>query len=148
MYKYVKFFKSVYDVQILTKDTKFNMNECEFSFCNTIHKGGSYATKIKYKNNTFVYTSDIAKVSNILSDFVKDADVVMVDAGYPTKKLAFFSEYHGMTEDIMRDLNKCNIKKIFATHLRIFYKLKDYIEKFPPKANIEIIKENNTYKLF
>ncbi len=148
MYKYINFFKNEYDIQILTKDTKFNMNECEFSFCRTIHKGGSFATKIKYKDNTFVYTADIAKVSNSLVDFVKNANVVMVDAGYPNKKIDSFSEYHGMTEDIMRDLDGCNIRKILATHLRICYKLKDYIQKFPKEANIEMVKENNTYNLF
>lgn len=148
MYRYVKRFKSVFDVEVLKKDTKININNCEFSFCATVHKGGSYATKIKHENNTFVYTSDIARVSKTLADFVKGADVVMVDAGYPDKKLDSFTEYHGMTEDIMKDLNKCDIKKILATHLRICYKLDDYLEKFPKEANIKMVKEKNTYKLF
>ena len=72
-------FKKEFDASILTKYTNFSIDNCEFSFCETIHKGGSYATKIKYQNKVFVYVSDIARVSKILVDFVKNSDVVMVD---------------------------------------------------------------------
>lgn len=148
MYKFIRMFKKEFDASILTKYTNFSIDNCEFSFCETIHKGGSYATKIKYQNKVFVYVSDIARVSKILVDFVKNSDVVMVDSGYPYKKLDSFLDYHGMTQDIMYDLYECNIKKILATHIRICYKKEIYIQKFPEKANIEIVKENNTYSLF
>ena len=148
MYKFVKLFKNEYEVSILTKDMKFAIDGCKFSFCETIHKGGSYATKIESKNGVFIYVSDLAKVSKALSDFVKNANVVMVDSGYPFKKLDSFLDYHGMTQDIMFDLYECNIKKILATHLRICYKKESYIQKFPEKANIKLVRENNTYNLF
>ena len=148
MYKFVKLFKNEYEVSILTKDIKFDMDGCKFSFCETIHKGGSYATKIESKNGVFIYVSDLAKVSKPLSSFVKNANVVMVDSGYPFKKLDSFLDYHGMTQDIMYDLYECNIKKILATHLRICYKKENYIQKFPEKANVKLVRENSTYNLF
>ena len=138
MYKFIRMFKKEFDASILTKYTNFSIDNCEFSFCETIHKGGSYATKIKYQNKVFVYVSDIARVSKILVDFVKNSDVVMVDSGYPYKKLDSFLDYHGMTQDIMYDLYECNIKKILATHIRIVIRKKVIFRNFQRKQILKL----------
>lgn len=138
----------VLDVYILNEEFKMNIGGAKFSFCKTIHKGESYATKIEYKNKIFVYTSDIARYSNKLKDFIKNSDTVLVDAGYPNKKIDNFRNYHGRTKDILNETAKQNVKKIYATHLRFFSKYEDYKKCFPINQNIELVLENNEYDLF
>lgn len=139
---------NVFDVYILNEDFKMNIGGAKFSFCKTIHKGESYATKIEYKGNTFVYTSDIARYSNKLRKFIQNSDVVMVDAGYPDKKIDNFRNYHGRTKEILEETAKQNVEKIYATHLRFFSKCEDYIKCFPKKQKIELVSIGNEYSLF
>lgn len=148
IYTFINSLKSVFDVEILNTDTKVNVDNCEFTFCKTIHKGESYATKIKFKNHTFVYTSDIAKVSDELKMFIKKADVVLVDAGYPNKLFHSFRNYHGLTSEILSDLNKAKVPKILATHIRFFATTKDYIKSIPKGANVEMVQMDEEYKMF
>lgn len=139
---------SVFDIYILNEEFKMNIGGAKFSFCKTIHKGESYATKIEYKDKAFVYTSDIARYSNKLRDFVRNSDTVLVDAGYPNKKFNNFRNYHGRTKEIIEETTKLNVKKIYATHLRFFSKYEDYIKCFPNNQDVELVKEDNEYNLF
>ncbi len=139
---------SVFDVYILDERLKMNIDGVKFSFCKTIHKGESYATKIEYKDKVFVYTSDIARYSNKLRDFVKNSNTVLIDAGYPNKRLDSFRNYHGRTKEVLEETTKLNVKKIYATHLRFFSKYEDYIKCFPNNQDVELVMENNEYNLF
>ncbi|MBO5477952.1 MAG: hypothetical protein J6A15_09420 [Clostridia bacterium] len=148
IYTFISSLKSVFDVETLNESTAFSVDNCEFTFCKTIHKGESYATKIKLKNHTFVYTSDIAKVSDELEKFIDGADTVLVDAGYPNKLLHSFRNYHGITSEILQKISSLNIKKILATHIRFFAKYSDYLKSIPKKANVKIVQIDDSYKMF
>lgn len=148
IYTFINSLKSVFYVETLNEKISFNLDECNFSFCKTIHKGESYATKIQHKNHTFVYTSDIARFSKELEMFVEGADTVLVDAGYPNKLSHSFRNYHGITSDILKNLNTLNINKILATHIRFFAKYTDYLKSIPKDANVEIVQIDEDYRLF
>ncbi len=148
IYYYISKLNTVFDVEVLTQDVRFSIDKCSFSFCHTIHKGESYATKIVYNGRTFVYTSDLARYSNILKDFVKNADNVLIDAGYPHKKLKIYQNYHGRTKHILAETATLNVKKIYATHIRFFSKDEDYYECFPTNVETKLVKIDNYYRMF
>ena len=148
IYNFIKSLKSVFDVETLNEEMTFKVDNCSFSFCKTIHKGESYATKIKLENHTFVYTSDIAKVSKELEIFIRGADTVLVDAGYPNKILSSFRNYHGITSEILHRINNLKINKILATHIRFFSTYRDYLKSIPKDANVEIVQIDDKYQLF
>lgn len=148
IYTVISSLKSVFDVETLNQDTSFSVDNCDFTFCKTIHKGESYATKIQQGNHTFVYTSDIAKTSEELEDFVSGADTVLVDAGYPNKISHSFRNYHGLTSEILQKISSLNVNKILATHIRFFATYTDYLKSIPKNAKVEIVQIDDTYQLF
>lgn len=148
IYTFIKSLKTVFDVETLNDKTTFDVDNCKFSFCKTIHKGESYATKIQSENHSFVYTSDIARFSNELEEFIRNSDTVLVDAGYPNKILHSFRNYHGITSEILKKINQLNVDKILATHIRFFATYRDYIKSIPKDANVEIVQIDDTHQLF
>ena len=139
--------KGVYNSYILNESVNFTIDECNFSFCRTIHKGESYATKIKYKDKVFVYTSDLARYSKKLKRFVENADSVLIDAGYPTKLFSSFQNYHGKTKQIIEETCSLNVKTVFATHLRFLANFRDYINAFPKDKNVKLVKIDEYYQI-
>lgn len=148
MFKIISTFKSVFNIHILNENTNIIIDKANISFCKTIHKGESYATKIQMKDNIFVYTSDIARYSKSLEEFVKNSNAVLIDAGYPKKLLNSFKNYHGRTKQILGETSKLGIGVIYATHIRFFSKKEDYIENFPNGQTIYLVKINNEYDMF
>lgn len=148
IYTFINSLKSVFDVETLNEKTSFSVDNCKFTFCKTVHKGESYATKIQLDNHIFVYTSDIAIVSEELEKFISGADTVLVDAGYPNKLLHSFRNYHGITSEILQKINSLNVKRILATHIRFFAKYSDYLKSIPKKANVKIVQIDDNYKMF
>ncbi len=138
----------IFNIIVLNENLELKIGEAKFSFCPTIHKGESYATKIECGNKVFVYTSDIARYSKRLSDFIQGADTVMVDAGYPRKKFKLFRNYHGITKEILKETASHNVKKIYATHIRFFSNFEDYLNSFPSRQNVELVSIGNEYRLF
>ena len=148
IFSIVNYFDKVFDVQILNEDYTFEEDGCKFSFCHTIHKGESYATKIEYGAKKFVYTADIAEMSDELSSFIANADTVLVDAGYPVKLSRIFCKYHGRTGEILREVHNRKVKTILATHLRFFALSRDYYRRFPKGSDTKLVKMNKYYDLF
>lgn len=146
-YTFIKTFKNEYRLKILNESVKFNIDNVKFSFCKTIHKGESYATKLTIDKDVFVYTSDIALVCDNLKHFIKNVNTVLVDAGYPNKRFHSFQNYHGKTEKILKDVNELNIKRILATHIRFFSNYDDYVQKIPPNANVKILNVDDYFNL-
>lgn len=147
LYTIVKAQKSVYDVKALNHFVEFSIDGCNFTFCKTLHKGESFATKIQHKDKTFVYTSDVARYSKDLEEFVEGTDAVLIDAGYPTKRFKSFRNYHGMTDKIIADTCSLKVKTVFATHLRISYKPEDYVNKFPKGKDVHLVKVDKSYEI-
>lgn len=128
-------FKNVFNISILDENKSIMIDGAKFTFCRTIHKGKSYATKIEIKDKKFVYTSDIAKYSDELRAFVFKSDAVLIDSGYPKKKFKMFRNYHGITKEILKETAKLKVKKIYASHIRFFSKYEDYLKAFPKSVN-------------
>lgn len=148
VYNIVNKFKGVFNIHVLNEKFMMKIDEAKFTFCKTIHRGESYATKIQIKDKWFVYTSDIARYSDELKDFVWGSESVLIDAGYPKKRFNSFRNYHGRTKDILKDTSKLNVKKIYASHIRFFSNYKDYKNYFPKYVKTQLVKIDNTYKMF
>jgi ribonuclease BN (tRNA processing enzyme) len=148
VFNLVSRFDTVFNVSILNEEKEIYIDNAKISFCNTIHKGMSYATKIQIGNRYFVYTSDLARYSKKLEDFVAGSETVLIDAGYPKKKFKTFRNYHGMTDDILRDTAKLNVGKIYASHIRFFSNYNDYIKCFPKEVETELVCIGNSYNMF
>lgn len=147
---FVSRLNNVFNIHILNGSVKIKIDEFEISFCRTIHKGESYATKIVGKTIDFVYTSDMAYVSDKVKEFCKDADVVLIDSGHPCKDELFsLKGYHGKTKDILNQLFsiECNVKKILASHLKANLKREKYLMAFPPNKDITLVKRGARYSL-
>ena len=151
MFKILSMLYSKYiEIKELNEQTEFLIDGHKFSFCKTVHKVESYATKIENGNNKFVYTSDIFDVDNKLKKFCKGADVVLIDSGIPEKSEKIsLKGYHGETKYIL-DLflsDECNIKKIYASHLKARVSDKQYFNIFPKARNITLIKMGKSYNI-
>lgn len=94
IYKYVKKYDDWFDLEAINKDSKIELNNVEITFCETIHKGETYAIKLKYGEKVFVYTSDIAKVDKKLQDFIKNANLVLMEGGHPVSRTFSLGDYH------------------------------------------------------
>ncbi len=148
IYSIISKLKNVFNVSILNENTIIYIDRAKFTFCKTIHKGESYATKIEINNDKFVYTSDLARYSDRLESFVYGADSVLVDAGYPYKRFNTFRNYHGITKEILDETSKLDVRKIYASHIRFFSKYKDYINSFPKSTDTELVLIDKEYNLF
>ena len=115
-----------------------------------INQGTANIFKIENGNNKFVYTSDIFDVDNKLKKFCKGADVVLIDSGIPEKSEKIsLKGYHGETKYIL-DLflsDECNIKKIYASHLKARVSDKQYFNIFPKDRDITLIKMGKSYNI-
>ncbi len=133
-------FKDCTEVVGIDEDKIINIGNLEFSFCKTVHKGETYAIKVLNKENkkVFVYTSDLAKVTDNLIDFCKGAESVMLEAGH-TKNFQPFTlgKYHGYTKTLTKDILKANPKKVYVTHYKA-YATEKKIKKFLPKGREDI----------
>jgi len=148
VYSIVSRLKYVFNISILNENTELYIDNAKFTFCKTIHKGESYATKIEIGEEKFVYTSDLARYSDKLKDFVYDANSVLIDAGYPSKRFNSFRNYHGITKDILNETSKLHVGKIYASHIRFFSKYRDYINSFPKKCKTELVLIDKEYNIF
>lgn len=148
IYTIISKLKNVFNVSILNENTVLYIDKAKFTFCKTIHKGESYATKIEIGEDKFVYTSDLARYSDKLKEFVHNSNSVLIDAGYTYKRFNSFRNYHGITKEILDETSKLNVGKIYASHIRFFSKYKDYINSFPKSVDTELVLIDREYKLF
>lgn len=144
----VKKFEDVFNINILSEETTLKIDKMVFTFCRTSHCGESYATKIKRSNKVFVYTSDLPYYTEELENFVRNADIVLVDAGYPKKRTNSFKNYHGRTKTIIKHTQMLDVKKIYATHRRFRAGYFDYQKCFSEEDNVELVSINNEYSIF
>ncbi len=149
----VKKYNSVFNIVIINEDLTFYFSDLKVSFCKTNHcedKIKSFATKISGDNNSFVYTSDIASVDSKLKKFVKNANIVMVDAGNPIKRLKTLSGYHGITkENVYEILDSC-VDNVYLTHLKACFNKTDYLDSLYrySKEYVDIITKDTTFNIF
>ena len=141
MYEIIVNFKRVFDVNIINEKTKIYIDDCVIDFCQTFHRGESYATRITKCDKTFVYTSDMSYMSIGLKYFCKGANVVLIDSGIPLENKFHLKGYHGITKDILEELfsDECNVKCVLASHLKASIKDEDYIRVFPKKGNVNLV---------
>ncbi|MDD3303382.1 MAG: MBL fold metallo-hydrolase [Clostridia bacterium] len=150
IYWIIAHLNKVFNVHIITEETKINIDNFNISFCKTIHRGESYATKIVGEDIDFVYTSDMADVSKNVKMFCKDANVVLVDSGHPCKDELFsLNGYHGKTTDILNQLfdSECNVKKVLASHLKANLRPEAYMLAFPPNKDVILVRRGKIYNL-
>lgn len=143
-------FKNVFDVHVINEKVKIELEDVKIDFCQTFHRGESYAIRIKKQNSIFVYTSDFSYVSMGLKYFCKNADVVLVDGGIPIANKFHLYGYHGLTQEILSDLfsKECNVKKVILSHLKAYLKDEDYIRIFGKNKNVILAKIGKEYLLF
>lgn len=158
--KYVNWYKmmnkkygNAFEFKILDENTVFKFSKYNVSFAKTNHCSGklkSYATKLSYGNNTFVYTSDIASIDDNIKKFVKNADVVMLDAGNPVERRKTLKGYHGKTNEIVSSVLKCNVKSVFLTHLKACFSETDYLNSLneEDKRSVYIVHEEDVFNIF
>lgn len=143
-------FKNVFDVHVINEKVKIELEDVKIDFCQTFHRGESYATRIRINDKIFVYTSDFSYVSRGLKDFCKDADVVLIDSGIPIDNKFHLNGYHGLTKDILDDFfsEECNVKKVLASHLKGYLKDDIYFNVFPKNKNVILVKIGMEYIVF
>lgn len=150
LFKFLKKHSDIFVTKELNEDTNFFIDDYTFSFCKTMHKVECYATKMQSKKNSFVYTADICGICNNLKKFCKEANYVLIDSGNPfTDNKLYLNGYHGNTANILNTLfdKDCNVKKVYASHLKAYIKDKYYLKIFPKGKDITIAKIGNCYDL-
>lgn len=150
MYYTIRKYKSVFDVNIMNERLEFAIGEYQVSFCQTFHRGESYATKLENKEKSFVYTSDFSYVSRGLMSFCQNADSVLIDSGHPCKdEMISLKGYHGKTQETLQDLfsEKCDVKKVYASHLKANLKEADYLQVFPKEKSVQLVKMGKEYPI-
>ena len=129
-YNILKKYSSVFEVQVIDENFEFEFADFNVKFCKTNHcedKIKSFATKISCDYNSFVYTSDIASVDNELKKFIKNSNVVMVEAGNPIKRIRTLPGYHGNTKDNVYEVLNSGVNNVYLTHLKGCFDESDYI---------------------
>ncbi len=149
IYDIVKKFRNVFDVKTLNETTHFSIDNADFTFCRTPHCGESYSTKICINKKIFVYTSDLPYVTDKLKTFINNADIALIDCGNPYKYTSIsLKNYHGQTTEIVNSIFNCNVKKVFASHLKAYLNKIDYINSFPKNKDVQLVFMNNEYNIF
>ena len=139
------------DITYISESLKFTIGEYAISFVSTLHIGETYGVKFTntITGKTFVYTSDLAEVTENLVEFSKNADVLLIESGHPVYFQPFtLGKYHGYTRHLLRDIICANPHKIFLTHFKTYASDKRF-EKWYPKTEIpiELIRLNKEYNL-
>lgn len=152
-YNIVKKYSSVFDITIIDEKKYFNFVDLQVSFCKTNHcedKLKSFAIKISDGNNSFVYTSDIVSVNNNLKSFVKNTNLVMVDAGNPVKRNKTLNGYHGNTKENVYEILNSGVSKVYLTHLKGCFDDKDYINSISKesKNSVNLVKRGVNFDIF
>lgn len=148
MYVYAQLFKKVFDIHVINAETEFIIEDFKFSFCQTEHRGESYATKIEKDECNFVYTSDMAYVSRQLKFFCEYSCCTLIDAGHPNKDSAkTLPGYHGKTQEVIEDLIDVGVREILASHLKASLKPEDYMKVFPEDYNIQLVSKDKEYEI-
>lgn len=141
--------KRVFDVEVIHEKKVIFLDHYEIDFCQTFHRGESYAIRIKDTNTqkVFVYTSDMSYISRGLKYFCKDADTVLIDSGLPLEDKFHLKGYHGFTKEIILDLFSpyCNVKRILASHLKAYLPEEYYLASFFGNQNVELVKTGKEY---
>lgn len=140
-----------FDITFINPDLKINIEDYEITFVRTLHKGESYGIKLTNRETkkVFVYTSDMAKVTDNVISFCKDADIVMMESGHPVFFQPFtLGKYHGYTRHMLADIIKANPKYIYLTHFKTYASDKMF-ERWYPKTDIkiELVRLNKTYEI-
>ncbi|MEG0073819.1 MAG: MBL fold metallo-hydrolase [Clostridia bacterium] len=150
IYELVKSYDEFFNAIPVNENLIVHIENIEITFCKTVHKGESYAVKFLdlTKNKSFVYTSDLAKVTNELIDFSKDSSSIMIDSGHPLKFQPFkLGKYHGYTRDLLNEIVKAKPGIIYLTHYKTYAKEEMFKRYFPKDANIKFVKLNSQYEV-
>ncbi len=139
------------DIIFTNEDLKIDIENYQITFARTLHKGESYAIKFTNKESKkiFVYTSDLAKVTENIIYFCKNADIIMMESGHPVWFQPFtLGKYHGYTRHLLSDIIKANPKHIYLTHFKTYATDKMFIKWYPEtKIKIELMRLNNKYEI-
>ena len=136
-----------FDFTYINESTEVNISNYKITFCKTIHKGESYAIKIKKDVESFVYTSDLSRVTKELIEFCKGTNLVIIEGGRPIEKPCL-KNYHASTEHLIKNITKSKAGKILISHLKISGENAKAYDKYCKKNKIEIIKLKKKYCLF
>lgn len=152
-YNIIKKYSSVFDISVIDENKCFEFANLQVNFCRTNHcedKLKSFATKLSNNNSSFVYTSDIASIDNKLKSFIKNTDLVLLDAGNPVKRVKTLKGYHGNTRDnVYEILNSC-VDNIYLTHLKGCFDESDYINSLTndSKSFVNVVKKEVGFNIF
>lgn len=152
-HKIRKKYSLVFDISVINEKKCLEFVDLQMSFCKTNHcedKLKSFATKISHGNESFVYTSDIASIDNNLKSFIKNTDLVMVDAGNPVKRVKTLEGYHGNTRDNVCEILNSGVGNIYLTHLKACFDESDYINSLTidSKKNVNLVKTEVAFDIF
>lgn len=144
---------SVFDIQVIDENFEFNFDDLNVKFCKTNHcedKIKSFATKVSYGYNSFVYTSDVASVDDKLKNFIKNSNVVMIDAGNPVRRIKTLSGYHGSTKDNVYEVLNSGVDSVYLTHLKGCFDVSDYINSLydDTKDFVSIVDGKTDFNIF
>lgn len=149
IYKYIKKYDEWFEVNPIISSTIIELNSVKITFCETIHKGETYAIKLDYGKKVFTYTSDIAKVDNKLLEFLKGSTTVLMEGGHPVHKTFSLGEYHGYTRNLLDKVLEAEPLKIFVSHLKGYANDSMYTKYFPLNhiTNVQLVKLNAVYNI-
>ena len=152
-YNILKKYSSVFEVQVIDENFEFEFADFNVKFCKTNHcedKIKSFATKISCGYNSFVYTSDIASVDNELKKFIKNSNVVMVEAGNPIKRIRTLPGYHGSTKENVYEVLNSGVKNVYLTHLKGCFDESDYINSLyeDTREYVNVIGTETSFDIF
>ena len=149
----VKKYSSVFDIKLIEENKYFYFEDLQVDFCKTNHcedKLNSFAIKISNSKKSFVYTSDIASVNNDLKSFIKNTDLVMIDAGNPVKRLKSLSGYHGITKENVYEILNSNVGNVYLTHLKACFDRSDYLNSLTDdsKPFVNLVEKGIKFDIF
>lgn len=152
-YNILKKYNSVFDVEVIDEKLEFEFADFNVEFCKTNHcedKIKSFATKISYDKNSFVYTSDIASVNDKLKKFIKNSNVVMLDSGNPIKRIKTLPGYHGNTKNNVYEVLNSGVTNVYLTHLKGCFDEKDYINSINKDTRnfVNVIGKETYFNIF
>lgn len=152
-YNILKKYSSVFDVDVIDEKLEFEFADFNVKFCKTNHcedRIKSFATKISYGNNSFVYTSDIASVDDKLKKFIKNSNVVMIDSGNPIRRIKTLSGYHGNTRNNVYEILNTGVNNIYLTHLKGCFDDNDYVSSLNEdvRSFVNVIGTETSFNIF
>ncbi|MEA4852679.1 MAG: MBL fold metallo-hydrolase [Christensenella sp.] len=111
-----------FDPRDINEEMKLTFDDADLqiSFCRTIHPVECYAVKIIADGKIFVYTGD-ACYSDKLTDFCKDADILLADSGFLARQERSDDLPHMYVEEAALMAKRARVGKLLLTHINPDY---------------------------